>query len=254
MMRTPTIKATMERRILVNYRVDPEVLASVLPPPFRPLLVGGHGVAGICLIRLSGIRPAGFPAALGLSSENAAHRVAVEWDTPTGPASGVYIPRRDTSSRLTVLIGGRAFPGWHHQARFHVEEGDGSYRVAMSSRDGDLQLAVSARRAEETMPGSVFGSLEAASAFFRNAPLGYAVTPNGAVFDGVALTTTAWAITPLRLDEVQSSFFEDGDRFGPGAAVADSAFLMSNLDTTWRAQPPLVASAVPPLGAVPAAR
>lgn len=253
MMRTPTIKATIERRILVNYRLDPQALSSVLPPPFRPLLVDGHGVAGICLIRLSGIRPAGFPAPLGVSSENAAHRVAVEWDTPAGPASGVYIPRRDTSSRLIVLLGGRAFPGWHHQARFHVEEGGGSYRVEMASRDGDVQLAVAAQRAEEPMPGSVFGSLEAASAFFRNAPLGYAATPNEAVFDGVALTTTAWAITPLRLDEVRSSFFENSGRFGPGAAVADSAFLMSNLDTTWRAQAPLLASGAPRLGADPAA-
>ena len=253
MMRTPTIKATLERRILVNYRVKPEALASAVPPPFRPLLVGGQGVAGICLIRLSGIRPAGLPGALGLRSENAAHRVAVEWDTPAGPASGVYIPRRDTSSRLTVLLGGRAFPGWHHQARFLVEEGDGSYRVEMSSRDGELELAVSAHRTEKPMPGSVFESLDEASAFFRNAPLGYAATPNDAVFDGVALTTTTWAIAPLHLDELRSSFFEDSERFGPGAAVADSAFLMSNLDTTWRSQPPLVASAVPTCGARPAA-
>ena len=113
MRRTPTIKATVERRILVNYRVEPAALAAALPPPFRPLLVGGHGVAGICLIRLIGIRPAGLPAALGLRSENAAHRVAVQWDTPAGPASGVYIPRRDTSSRLTTLLGGRAFPVLH---------------------------------------------------------------------------------------------------------------------------------------------
>ncbi len=37
-MRTSTIKATIERRILVNYRVDPDALARVLPKPgpFRP--------------------------------------------------------------------------------------------------------------------------------------------------------------------------------------------------------------------------
>jgi uncharacterized protein YqjF (DUF2071 family) len=52
----------MERRVLVNYRVDPEVLAAILPSPFRPALVDGYGVAGICLLRLRGIRPAGLPA------------------------------------------------------------------------------------------------------------------------------------------------------------------------------------------------
>ena len=38
-MTAPSIRATMERRILVNYRIDPDVLASVLPAPFRPALL-----------------------------------------------------------------------------------------------------------------------------------------------------------------------------------------------------------------------
>jgi hypothetical protein len=51
-MRLPVIRGVIDRRILVNYRVAPEVLAKTLPPPFRPKLYNGHGVAGICLIRL----------------------------------------------------------------------------------------------------------------------------------------------------------------------------------------------------------
>ena len=108
-MRPPTLAAAIQRRILVNYRVESDVLASLLPPPFRPVVVSGYGVAGICLIRLGAVRPAGIPRALGVTTENAAHRVAVEWDTADGPVTGVYIPRRDTSSRLAVALGGRAF-------------------------------------------------------------------------------------------------------------------------------------------------
>ncbi|HEV2242894.1 MAG TPA: DUF2071 domain-containing protein, partial [Streptosporangiaceae bacterium] len=74
-MRAPAVRAVMERRLLVNYRVDPELLAALLPAPFRPVLVGGYGVAGICLIRLGQVRPEGVPARAGLTSENAAHRV-----------------------------------------------------------------------------------------------------------------------------------------------------------------------------------
>lgn len=232
----------MQRRILVNYRVEPEALAAVLPVPFRPALVHGHGIGGVCLIRLGDVRPAGVPRALGVTSENAAHRIAVEWDTAEGPVTGVYIPRRDTSSRLAALLGGRAFPGWQHRARFAVAEGDGSYRVEMRSRDGGARVTVAARRSDEPMAGSVFGSVEEASAFFRCAPLGYAATPSPGVFDGVALSTGEWSIAPLQIDEVRSSFFDDGARFPPGAAVADSAFLMGNLDTTWRAQPQLCVS------------
>ena len=248
-MRSPTIAATIERRILVNYRVDPDVLAALLPSPFRPIVVGGFGVAGICLIRLGGVRPAGMPRAVGVTSENAAHRVAVEWDTADGPVTGVYIPRRDTSSRLAVALGGRAFPGWQHHARFRVDEGDGSYRVEMASGDGEVAVAVAAHRADRVMAGSVFDSVEAASAFFRCAPLGYAATPTEGVFDGVALRAEGWNILALHLDEARSSFFDDPARFAPGQAVADSAFLMADVDTTWRPQPRLRAAAATPAAA-----
>ena len=168
-MKAPALAAVMERRILVNYRVDPDLLGSYLPAPFRPALIGGHGVAGICLIRLGRIRPAGLPAA-GLRSENAAHRVAVCWDGPDGPVTGVYIPRRDTSSRLAALAGGRLFPGYLHLARFRAREDDEGYRIQVGSRDGTVQIEVEAHRAGELPPGSIFTSLDAASGFFRCAP------------------------------------------------------------------------------------
>lgn len=95
------------------------------------------------------------------------------------------------------------------------------------------------------MAGSVFESVEQASGFFRCAPLGYAATPTAGVFDGVALTAEGWAIEPLHLDEVRSSFFDSGDRFAAGTAVPDSAFLMGGLETCRRPQPALVASHQP---------
>ena len=77
-MRIPVIKGVIDRRILANYRVDPEVLAKALPAPFRPQLHDGFGVAGICLIRLRDLRPSFVPLNFGIGSENAAHRIAVE--------------------------------------------------------------------------------------------------------------------------------------------------------------------------------
>ncbi len=90
-MEAPALAAVMERRIPVNYRVDPDLLGSYLPTPFRPVLVGGHGVAGVCLIRLGRIRPAGLPAAR-LRSENAAQRAAMCWDAPDGPVTSIWHP------------------------------------------------------------------------------------------------------------------------------------------------------------------
>jgi hypothetical protein len=242
-MRAPAIRAVMERRLLVNYRVEPELLAALLPAPFRPVLVGGYGVAGICLIRLGQVRPEGAPARAGLTSENAAHRVAVCWDGPDGPVTGVYIWRRDTSSRLVALAGGRLFPGWHHRARFLVGEHEGRFRVRADSRDGVIHLLAAGHLAADLPPGSVFADVESASRFFRCAPVGYAATPTEGRFDGVELETAGWGLYPLHLDEVSSSFFDDPARFPPGTAAADSAFLMGGLATTWRPRPELYAAA-----------
>ena len=144
-MRLPVVRGVIARRLLVNYRVDPEVLARILPPPFRPQRVDGWGVAGICLIGLRDVRPRGLPAAVGLSSENAAHRIAVEWDERGATRTGVYIPRRDTSAWLNAVAGGRVFPGEHHRARFDVRQSADRVAVALESEDGATRVAVEGR-------------------------------------------------------------------------------------------------------------
>src|SRR3954469_16093375 len=110
MMRMPNIQGVIRRRLLVNFRVDPIVIQRQLPAPFRPKLQAGYAVAGVCLIRLEHIRPKHVPAAFGIHSENAAHRIAVTWEEGGVTREGVYIPRRDTSSLINRLAGGRLFP------------------------------------------------------------------------------------------------------------------------------------------------
>src|SRR5436190_22761012 len=133
-MRLPTIQGVIRRRILVNFRVDPEVMQRQLPDRFRPKLQEGHAVAGICLIRLEHLRPKLVPEFVGLSSENAAHRIAVLWDDEQGVThEGVFIPRRDTNSPVNYLLGGRVFSGEHHRAEFDIHETPTDLSVSMRS-------------------------------------------------------------------------------------------------------------------------
>ena len=46
-MRLPVVRGVIDRRILVNYRVDPDVVARTLSSPFRPKLHRGYGFVGI---------------------------------------------------------------------------------------------------------------------------------------------------------------------------------------------------------------
>jgi len=54
------IDCTIERRLLVNYRIDPDVVAAQLPEPFQPQLHSGWAVGGVCFIRLASTRPHRF--------------------------------------------------------------------------------------------------------------------------------------------------------------------------------------------------
>jgi hypothetical protein len=195
----------IERRLLVNYRVDPDVVHSLLPPGLRPQVVAGFAVAGICLIRLGAVRPVGFPRWVGQRSENAAHRIAVEWDTPDGTGTGVYIPRRDSGSLLNVAVGGRLFPGRHHRARFHVVETEAELQVGCRNADGSVDVNVHGRITGEPLASSLFPDLAAASRFFRQGAVGWSPGPGGAL-QGLRLVTTDWRMDPVVVDSVRSSF------------------------------------------------
>jgi hypothetical protein len=239
-MKIPVIRGVIDRRILVNYHVDPAVVAPLLPSPFRPKVVHGVGLAGICLIRLRQVRPAFLPPWLGISSENAAHRVAVEWDEDGAVREGVYIPRRDTDSRLNAWAGGRLFPGTHHHAKFTVEEGDDRYHVALRSDDGLTRVEVRGRRAAALPASSVFGSADEASAFFRAGSLGYSATAQPSRFEGLELRCLTWRAEPLAVEAVRSSFFEDESLFPRGSIGFDCALLMRGIEHEWHGRPDLV--------------
>ena len=233
----PTMHGLIDRRMLVNFRVHPEVASALLPPPFRPKLVGGWAMAGICLIRLKDIRPRGFPAAFGVSSENAAHRIAVEWSDNGATREGVFIPRRDTSSQLQTLVGGRGFPGVHHRANFEVAESENDFRLWMNSRDDATSVELHARGATQLPAGSVFKSLGEASEFFARGAVGYSATDMPGCCDGLELFTEAWRAKPLEVLTVKSSFFDDERIFPRGSVEFDCALLMGNIPHEWRVLP-----------------
>ncbi len=240
-MLLPRMRGVIGRRILANYRVEPEALQRVLPPPFRPQLVSGYGIAGICMIRLEAVRPHFLPPMLGVGSENAAHRIAVEWDTDAGVQQGVYIARRDTSSRLNTLVGGWLFPGEQHHACFRSEESDQSLEVDFISDDRSAYACVLGRPSTMWTAASVFPSLAAASDFFARGSLGYSLTRDPQRFDGIELRCQHWEVAPLDVQRFESSFFDDRRLFPHGALHFDCALLMRNIDHEWHGRPPLCA-------------
>jgi hypothetical protein len=238
-VRAPRLVGVVERRLLVNCRTDPDITARLLPAPLRPQLVNGHAVAGICLIRLGRLRPRHVPSALGLRSENAAHRIAVEWNTSTGVAAGVYIPRRDSDSAVNTTIGGRLFPGQHHRARFDVHETAQDLQVAFASADRTTVVAAHARTTPQWNATALFSNLDEASEFFRRGAMGYSATNAGRCLDGLELKTNHWQVEPVEILTAHSTFFDDQTRFPAGSATLDCALLMRHIPVTWSPLPPM---------------
>jgi len=239
-MKIPALRGIIRRRILLNYRLEPEVVAALLPKPFRPKLVAGKAIAGICLIRLEQIRPRSFPAFLGIASENSAHRFAVEWGTGSEKREGVFVPRRDTGSLMNSLAGGRIFPGVHHHSKFAIEDRDGRITLhaeAADQTDDLVHLELSESR--EFPADSVFDSLADSSAFFEAGCVGYSSRPDSPRLDGLLLQVPNWKVSPLKIHEARSAYFDDRALFPEGCIELDHALLMRDTEHEWHAEPEL---------------
>jgi uncharacterized protein YqjF (DUF2071 family) len=230
-MKLPIIHGYIDRRILVNFIAEPDIVQKIIPAPFKPKVYKGKAIVGICLIRLKNIKPKGLPDFIGISSENGAHRIAVEWEEEGLIKEGVYIPRRDTSLRLNTLVGGRIFPGKHYLAKFNVKEADAHYHVDFTSSD-NTSIAIDAKETTIFNPNSIFESLENVSDFFEKGAVGY--SPNGNKYEGLELQTYNWQVRPLEMINVHSSFYENEALFPKGTIKFDNALLMTGVEHEWR--------------------
>ena len=222
-----TLRAQVRRRLLITYRVEPDVAQSLIPEPFRPQLVDGSAVAGVCVIGLRSIRPGWLRPHVGFRSENIAHRIAVEWSEHGETRTGVYVLERHSSSILPVLAGGRLFPGVQKHGRVDLDESETRFRVQMSAPG--TQVAVDVELGGP-WTSTLFPTVDAASSFYEHGSVGWSPKRDGAGAEPLQLTSPDWEVEPAHAVSVQSSFF---DALPPGSAVLDSVVAMRDLPFFW---------------------
>lgn len=225
------IDSVIERRVLLNYRLSVQVAHELLPSWLRPQIVNGSAVAGTCFIRLGQARPMGFPAALGWRIENAAHRIAVEWDGPSGTERGVYLPQQYTNSKVSALAASAFSPGPQLHGVFDVHETAAEFQLAMRSATDFAHTKVTR---SERWHSELFPTHQDSSDFFEGSPVGWASPTKVGVVRGVRLSTQRWETSPLAVNELESSFFNG---FPTGTAVFDHALLMENIRALWSPEP-----------------
>lgn len=229
----PALEGIIARRILLNWWIEPEVARRLVPEPFEPAIVNGLAVGGICLIRLEQVRPVGMSAALGISSENMAHRIAVRYPSAGGMRDGVYIWRRDTGSLINTLLGGRVFPGVHYDAEFQIAEEEDALGLRVLSNDGSTDVTLHARTGVPWKWSLLFPQLTDAASFFERGARGFSCRLDGGGVEGVELRQQHWEMSPLAVEDVRSAFFDNDKRFPRGAAGFDSAVIMRGIPHTW---------------------
>ena len=229
----PILEGVIARRILLNFRLDPEIAQKTLPPSLKVQSHNGFAIAGICLIRLEELRPRGLPALVGLASENMAHRIAIRYQSDTGERSGVFIWRRDTDQRIVQMLGGRAFPGPHGSGQFEVFDNGARVDMAIKTKEGRCDVAFSASVSTEWSATSAFSSFSDASEFFRKGDCGFSCSLNEERLEGIQLRTLAWEMMPMQVSSVRCAFFEDPSRFPPGSVTFDCGLVMRGIPHEW---------------------
>lgn len=232
-MELPVLNGIIDRRILINFRVKPDVVKGLLPAHLEPLIINGYSSAGICLLRLKDIGMKSWPSWFRITSENAAHRFLVKHSGSEHPGNGVYIPRRDTDSVVNVLLAGKIFSWPHYRARFQVNEGNGNYTVKMESDDLNTSLHIKAQVTNTFPSDSMFDSIEHASACFHDCPVGISPSTVANQFKAILLKTKTWAVKPLDIVHLESAFFEDRSLFPEDSIQFDNALLMEGIEHEW---------------------
>ena len=225
------IIGNIERRILVNYRIDPIILSKILPSPFRPRVMNGFALGGICLIRFGKMRPRIFPEFMGSTSENGTHRFCVEWDEDGSVKKGVFVMQRFTNSKLHELGSNLLYPSALTFAHFNADEENDKYSVEFESKDG-AQVKVNVKQGT-SFKSEIYNSIEEASYDFETDSVGFSPSTNH-TFNGVELVTKSWKVKPLDLLSIESSLFDNKELFPEGTVEVDHCLFMEDIEHSWR--------------------
>jgi len=233
----PRLAGTIKRRLLVNFRADPEVAQSLIPAPLRVLEHKGAAIVGICLIRLEHIRPKGFPRAIGIASENMAHRIAVTYGDENGvEREGVYIWRRHSDNPLNQLAGGRIFPGVHSPATFSVHEEGKSTEldIKTSGHTADVHVKGAEGQPIQEFSSKAFENFAEAKDFFARGYCGFSCASDGKTLEGMQLITKEWLISPLNMSLADSAFYGDQSQWPKGSVEIDCGLIMRDIEHEWQ--------------------
>jgi len=89
---------------------------------------------------------------------------------------------------------------------------------------------------------SIFRAMPNASRFFAGDKVAYSPRFRTSIFDGVQLKCRRWKLEPLRVNALESQYFEQKQMFPKGSIFFDHASIMRDIEHEWHSCGELIAS------------
>ena len=235
-----TVQTEWVEAVSVNYAVDPDALAALLPAPLEPELWKGTAWVQLLVSSLRGMRPQGLGAlgaALGVDFYQASYRAAVRWRARDGAwRRGGYFVRSETNDPLMRAVGNRL-----REFSFH-DFGLATMAVVRSGVELVVAIDPSAQH------GQVVATLDTAE--HHGAPAGSQWRDVDELFDPLIECYDAFGVADghmyvLTIDrgpwnarfahprELWAEYFVDGP-LGHGASRLDSVLHIPRCPYRWR--------------------
>jgi hypothetical protein len=172
----PSVYGRLIDRYLFNFRVNPEVLESHLPPIewLKPRIINGSGVVSFCLLRLEGVTLWPLPTQMGFDTVSCAYRCAVVDSSGASPEPSVYVLGRNTNLPIASRFGSMLFSGAMKMIRTSIE-GNGQHTdISASFLDGQKLFTARVRPAKAgRLDSKLFGSLDSFVDFIKGGASSY---------------------------------------------------------------------------------
>jgi uncharacterized protein YqjF (DUF2071 family) len=219
---------TVTRRFLISYPVEPELLASRVPPGAELSLAAGKAWVSACFVHIDDMRPAGTPRALGMQFHYLIHRTRALLPYPDGVRRESVLILEPNIDRSLLSCLGRLSAGVRFEVRdVTLEESSAGWRLRMSRADELLFDAEIPRDFTDVLPaGSRFASAQAADAFLLGVAYGGEWHSDRERLRLLAETHDPWSTLVGTCRTHTNAFLE---ALGAGGTEADHVITMTDI-------------------------
>lgn len=231
------IRALFRYSLVLTYAYPEEILRPLLPPGLTLDAYAGNGFLAIALVQTEGLRPVGWPAALGRDVFLAGYRVFSRYRRPDGKVlRGLRILRSDTDNRLMVWGGNLLTHYRYRKCLVDCRWTRQTLQIEVRTPNAEADLTVRAfvdQTAETPPPGSPFPDLTTARRYAGPLPFTFEYEPESdqmVIIEGVREN---WNPKPVRVETGRCTFLE-GSPFQAAPARLANAFFLERVPYRWK--------------------